>query len=323
MAPHSAPRTRLVPDVLLLPRPPEGHWHVARQGIRFLSRLPDGTGFAAGEAGFRAVWAQSGRPVLVWLQGQALRDLPAVGQAGKPVPAVPELALQGFDLAQGRLPDWRQPSRLVALAAVLVLGFGGYAFARDRGVVLFAESQAPARAHHPVTPALSLIEVLRLTEGKIDFKAMDAEAFSICLAQGDRDNASDASASAGQDGGLAAIADSAAVVDDLLDQSDDSPLIRLIKPLLLEAIREKASDIHIETQEKLLVVCFRIDGELREVLSPRRTLATLLVSRIKIMAQLDIAERRLPQDGRVSLRLRGTRLTCGCRPCRRNMARGW
>ena len=95
------------------------------------------------------------------------------------------------------------------------------------------------------------------------------------------------------------------MVDDLLDQSDDAPVVRLINALLLEAIKESASDIHVETQERRLVVRFRVDGILREVIEPQRALAPLLVSRIKVMARLDIAEKRLPQDGRVSLRVGG------------------
>ena len=125
------------------------------------------------------------------------------------------------------------------------------------------------------------------------------------LAQTYRDTASEASKAAADQDDLAALADSAAMVDDLLDQSDDAPVVRLINALLLEAIKENASDIHIETQERRLVVRFRVDGILREVLEPRRALAPLLVSRIKIMARLDIAEKRLPQDGRVSLRVGG------------------
>lgn len=175
-----------------------------------------------------------------------------------------------------------------------------YPFARDAGVIL----DGPVCYYHSGTQSLALLEVLRLSH-TANLTMLTAEAFAERLARSYRDNASDAADAAGADGDLASLADSAAVVDDLLDQSDDSPVIRLINALLLEAIRERASDIHIETQEKRLVVRFRVDGELREVLSPRRALAPLLVSRIKIMAQLDIAERRLPQDGRVSLRVGG------------------
>ncbi|OHC26525.1 MAG: type II secretion system protein GspE, partial [Pseudomonadales bacterium RIFCSPHIGHO2_02_FULL_60_43] len=93
--------------------------------------------------------------------------------------------------------------------------------------------------------------------------------------------------------------------EDLLEQEDDAPIIRLINAILGEAIKENASDIHLETFEKRLVVRFRVDGILREVLEPKRELAALLVSRIKVMARLDIAEKRIPQDGRISLKVGG------------------
>ena len=104
---------------------------------------------------------------------------------------------------------------------------------------------------------------------------------------------------------LASLADSVPETEDLLEQSDDAPIIRLINALLTEAIRENASDIHIETFEKNLVVRFRIDGVMREIVKPKRELAPLLVSRIKVMAKLDIAEKRIPQDGRIGLRIGG------------------
>ncbi len=85
--------------------------------------------------------------------------------------------------------------------------------------------------------------------------------------------------------------------EDLLDANDDAPIIRLINAMLTEAIKEKASDIHIETYERHLQVRFRIDGVLREILRLHRNLASLLISRIKVMARLDIAEKRVPQDG--------------------------
>ncbi|HUS24233.1 MAG TPA: type II secretion system ATPase GspE [Candidatus Binatia bacterium] len=87
---------------------------------------------------------------------------------------------------------------------------------------------------------------------------------------------------------------------DLLEGSDDAPIIKFINGLLVEAIRENASDIHIETFENRLTVRFRVDGVLREVMSPPKMLAPRIVSRIKVMAKLDIAEKRLPQDGRIS-----------------------
>src|SRR3546814_8261345 len=87
---------------------------------------------------------------------------------------------------------------------------------------------------------------------------------------------------------------------DLLESDDDSPVIKFINGLLVEAIRENASDIHIESFESRLQIRFRVDGVLREVMAPPRQLAARLVSRIKAMAKLDIAEKRLPQDGRIS-----------------------
>ena len=93
--------------------------------------------------------------------------------------------------------------------------------------------------------------------------------------------------------------------EDLLESADDAPIIRLINALFTEAIRENASDIHIEPYENRLRIRFRVDGALKEVLQPERKLAPPIVSRIKVMAKLDIAEKRLPQDGRISLKLGG------------------
>ncbi|MCG8434042.1 MAG: type II secretion system ATPase GspE [Gammaproteobacteria bacterium] len=93
--------------------------------------------------------------------------------------------------------------------------------------------------------------------------------------------------------------------EDLLESDDDAPIIRLINALLTEAVKENASDIHVEPFENRLVVRLRVDGVMREILQSRRAVAPLVVSRIKVMAKLDIAEKRLPQDGRISLRIAG------------------
>lgn len=92
---------------------------------------------------------------------------------------------------------------------------------------------------------------------------------------------------------------------DLLESDDDAPIIRFINAVLTAAIKENASDVHIETFENRLNVRFRVDGVLREILHTRRALAPLVVSRIKVMSRLDIAEKRLPQDGRISLKIAG------------------
>ena len=92
---------------------------------------------------------------------------------------------------------------------------------------------------------------------------------------------------------------------DLLESDDDAPIIRFINAVLTEAVKDNASDVHIEPYENRLGIRFRIDGVLREILETRRALAPLVVSRIKVMSKLDIAEKRLPQDGRISLRIAG------------------
>jgi len=92
-------------------------------------------------------------------------------------------------------------------------------------------------------------------------------------------------------------------IEDLLETSDDAPIIRMLNALLTQAARDGASDIHIEPYERHSSVRFRVDGTLREVVQPNRALHAALISRLKIMAELDIAEKRLPQDGRISLRL--------------------
>ena len=94
-------------------------------------------------------------------------------------------------------------------------------------------------------------------------------------------------------------------IEDLLESSDDAPVIRMINALLTQSLREGASDIHIEPFEQTSVVRFRIDGALRDIVRPRKGIHASLISRIKIMSQLDIAEKRLPQDGRITLRIGG------------------
>ena len=104
---------------------------------------------------------------------------------------------------------------------------------------------------------------------------------------------------------LSQLADEIPESEDLLDSDEGAPVIRLINALFAEAIKQDASDIHIETYEKHMSVRFRVDGALQEVLTPARGLSALLISRIKVMAKLDIAEKRIPQDGRIALRMGG------------------
>jgi general secretion pathway protein E len=104
---------------------------------------------------------------------------------------------------------------------------------------------------------------------------------------------------------LERLAEAVSEPQDLLDASGEAPLVRLVNALLAEAIAARASDIHIEPSERTVGVRFRIDGMLHDVLNPPQRLQPSLFSRLKVMASLDIAERRLPQDGRIRLRAGG------------------
>ena len=179
-----------------------------------------------------------------------------------------------------------------------------YAFARRNGLLVRHDAAGQRCVHRADTPLPALLEAQRLHGSTLAFQPVSDEEFDQELRVAYRDSATEA-AEVAADMDLAALADSAAGVDDLLDQRDDSPVIRLINALLLEAVKEGASDIHVETQERRLIVRFRVDGVLRDVVEPKRALAPLLVSRIKVMARLNIAERRVPQDGRVTLRIGG------------------
>ncbi|MFV0624473.1 type II secretion system ATPase GspE [Sphingomonas sp. ac-8] len=179
-----------------------------------------------------------------------------------------------------------------------------YGYARRAGVLLRPAGTGVECLHRAGAPLDALLEVQRIAPGAAFLPVAD-DAFETALAQAYGGSATTAADIELAEQDLAALADSAASVDDLLDSRDDSPVIRLINALLLEAVKERASDVHVETQEKRLVVRFRIDGVLRDIVEPQRALAPLLVSRIKVMAKLDIAEKRVPQDGRVTLRIGG------------------
>lgn len=186
-----------------------------------------------------------------------------------------------------------------------------FVFARRFGVVLSA--QRNERGAYEVAaktqPRLStLAEIRRITRHPVSIRIVAEDEFDQLLSATYSQDSSEAKQMVEDLGGemdLASLASALPKTEDLLDQADDAPIIRLINALLSEAIRENASDVHIETFDKALVVRFRVDGVMREVVRPRRELASLLVSRIKVMARLDIAEKRVPQDGRISLLLGG------------------
>lgn len=96
--------------------------------------------------------------------------------------------------------------------------------------------------------------------------------------------------------------------EDLIDASDEAPIIRFVNSLLTQAYKQRASDIHIEPSESEMFIRFRIDGILHEMMQPPIKAHSAIVSRIKIMAHLDIAEKRLPQDGRFDVRIAGRKI---------------
>ena len=184
-----------------------------------------------------------------------------------------------------------------------------FLFAKRHGVLVTGVEDGKAVVLHtlPVDPA-AVVELRRFLGQPLRLQAVEQEEFDNLLANTYEQGSNEAMQMMGDLGGdmdLMHVAQQLPEPEDLLESEDDAPIIRLINALLTEAVKENASDIHIEPFENRLVVRFRCDGVLREVLEPQRVLAPLLVSRIKVMARLDIAEKRLPQDGRISLRVAG------------------
>lgn len=184
-----------------------------------------------------------------------------------------------------------------------------FSFAKKHGVVLSEAADGVVTLYFHLTPSAHLLaEVGRFCGQFPRYQKVSTDKLSEVLALCYHNDSSEAlhdAAGIGDHLDLTSLADAVPVTEDLLEQSDDAPVIRLINALLSEAIKEGASDVHIETFESTLVVRIRVDGVLREILSLQRTIAALLVSRIKVMARLDIAEKRVPQDGRISLRVAG------------------
>src|SRR5690625_2035058 len=186
----------------------------------------------------------------------------------------------------------------------------GYGFARKRGVTVAGRDNEGRRkllVREPLDMS-ALQEVRRHVHGPAAIERLSAAEYEKQVARlyeaGD-EAALDAAENLGEELDLARLAEDLPEPADLLESEDDAPIIRLINGVLTQGVREGASDIHLEPFEERLSIRFRVDGVLREVMSPARGLAGLIVSRIKVMAKLDIAEKRLPQDGRISLKVAG------------------
>ena len=184
-----------------------------------------------------------------------------------------------------------------------------FLFAKRFGVLVASTENDHAKIlyrNHPEVAVFS--ELRRSLNMPLILEIVDEEAFNIALVKTYETDSSTAMLLAedmGESLDLFDLINELPKPEDLLERQDDAPIIRLLNALLSEAIKEGASDVHVETFEDRIMVRFRVDGVLREVLEPQRILAPLIVSRIKVMAKLDIAEKRLPQDGRITLRIAG------------------
>ena len=184
-----------------------------------------------------------------------------------------------------------------------------FTFAKQYGVLLDKSADgSPLVVHEKPLSVQVLVELRRLLGQSFALLEVPESDFKrrLTLAyQRDDNEAVQMAEDIGADVDLSRLADEIPESGDLMDTEDDAPIIRLINAILSQAVRDQASDIHVETFEDRLSVRYRIDGVLAEVLSPKRMLAPLLVSRLKVMAKLDIAEKRVPQDGRISVRIAG------------------
>src|SRR5438270_8365595 len=184
-----------------------------------------------------------------------------------------------------------------------------YAFAKANGVVVTALDGGGAEVAVRSDAHSGALAELRRTLGvPLRARRVDAGEFDELVTASYSGADANAVALAGdlaQDLDLSRLLQEIPRIEDLLESQDDAPVIRLINGLFTQALRDGASDIHVEPFETRSVVRLRIDGTLRDLLEPARALHAALVSRIKIMAQLDIAEKRLPQDGRIALRIGG------------------
>ncbi|PTB89283.1 type II secretion system protein GspE [Pseudidiomarina aestuarii] len=205
-------------------------------------------------------------------------------------------------------------SEIADVAAVIAPRRLPFGFAKRHGVVVQENRNEPDGEPTYIVHTRAdfdrdaLIEVRRVLGQSFSVQKHDNDTFEAILTQAYQRDSSEAKQlmeDIGNETNLFSLADELPQTEDLLESEDDAPIIKLINAMLSEAIKEGASDIHIETFEKDLLVRFRIDGVLREVIRPNRKLSSLLVSRIKVMAQLDIAEKRVPQDGRISLLIAG------------------
>jgi len=182
-----------------------------------------------------------------------------------------------------------------------------YAFAKANTVLLEDDGAQLVLWAPESVPLSALSEVLRM----YDVDALERESANTLVSRIAKAYAGGESSAATVIGEVESAVDLSRMmqelpaVEDLLEAANDAPIIRMLNALLTQAAKDGASDIHIEPYERSSSVRFRVDGTLREIVQPNKALHAALISRLKIMAELDIAEKRLPQDGRISLRIGG------------------
>ncbi|MBS4051621.1 MAG: type II secretion system ATPase GspE [Methylomonas sp.] len=185
----------------------------------------------------------------------------------------------------------------------------GYGFAKRFGVIVADDGgQRYSVLYRRDAPVAALLEVRRLLNQAARFEAVADQDFERRLQAAYEHKSGHAQQMVNdlhENVDLSDMAQHLPKPEDLLESEDEAPIIRLINALLTEAVKENASDIHIEPYESRMVVRFRVDGVLREIIEPQREFAPMVISRLKVMAKLDIAEKRLPQDGRISLNIGG------------------
>ena len=184
-------------------------------------------------------------------------------------------------------------------------------YAQDSGVFIHhdLDSSEPVLYCRPDTSIAALQTARCWYDKELPIKQLSFAEYKKSLqdayAMQSGDALAEMSSSPGDLMGLDEVAAAMKAPEDLLNSEDDAPVIRMLNAIFFESIKRKASDIHIEPYEKELHIRFRLDGTLTTLLTPSVRLAPLLVSRIKVLARLDIAEKRVPQDGRISLLLGG------------------
>jgi general secretion pathway protein E len=181
-----------------------------------------------------------------------------------------------------------------------------YSFAKQFGVVFLNDHNTII--YRTGLTAQVVLELQRFIEKPFKLKFVNTDEFQKTLAkvyETDSSTAMQLAADISGDQDLSRLLNEMPKPEDLLESEDDAPIIRLLNALFSEAIKKNASDIHIEIFESHISIRYRVDGVLQEIIQPPRILAPMIISRIKVMAKLDIAEKRLPQDGRISLHLAG------------------